>query len=72
MVYCLFLIVYNLCGAFFISSIELQHSLGDAAVLESTFISMILFVQMACDWTFTIQKSHFGRMGHLYDIEFSD
>ena len=54
------------------ASVKLQHSLCDASVRTSTFLSTIRFVQSLCDRTFTVLKSHFEQIGHLYDIEFWD
>ena len=45
------LVVYTLCGALDLQSVELQRSLGDTAVRDSTLESEILFVQKVCDRT---------------------
>ena len=67
----LFVLVFNtFCGASALPSIKLKRSLGDVAVRDSTFGSTIRFVQTVCDRTFTVLKSHFERIGHLYDIRF--
>ena len=40
---------YALCGASSLQAVELQISLGDDAVRDSTLESVILFVQKVCD-----------------------
>ena len=67
LVYCLFLVVYTLCGTSALKSVELQRSIGDAAVQEITLKYAIRFVQTVYDRTFTVLKSHYERIGHLYD-----
>ena len=50
------------------NSVEIQRSLGDAAVRDSTLESAVLFVQKVCNGL-TVLKSHEERIGHLYDIK---
>ena len=52
------LVVYTLCGALALQTIELRRSLGDAAVWDRTFGSKIRFFQMVCYCNFTVLKSH--------------
>ena len=54
------------------TSIELQKIICDTAFWDSKLISMIRFVQFLYDHTFTLIKSIFERIGHLYDIELWD
>ena len=62
-------VVYTLCGASALQSVELKRSIGDSAVQDSMLESTIRFVQTACDRTFKVLKSHYKRIGHMYDID---
>ena len=64
--------MYTLCCALTLQSVELQRSLGDAAVSDSTLGSTIRFIQTVRDRTFTVLKLHYERIGHLYDIKIWD
>ena len=48
----IFLVVYSSCGAFALQYFELQMSLGDAAVQDSTLESAISFFQTVYDHTY--------------------
>ena len=57
------LVIYTLCGASALHSVELQRSLGDAAVRYSTLGSNIWFFQTVCDSSFKVIKSHDELIG---------
>ena len=61
-----------MCGALALQSIELKRSLSYSAVQDSMLESTIRFVQTPCDRTLTVLKSHYERIGHMYDIDIWD
>ena len=67
MVYCLFLVGYNLCGALALWSVKLQISLGQAAVWYRTLGSTFKFFKsfLSCFYSTNRTRHHWGYLDFL-------